>query len=116
VTLRKDGEAFPFDVPSDDVIGACVYRRSFRDGTSNAHGHFNQESGYALGKGKRVVLIIEEGVEYPPTDLAADAGRISFKCRILEFCKGRAWRSGEQKARRKIQLRGSSGAGWMVSN
>jgi thioredoxin-like negative regulator of GroEL len=38
-----------------------------------------QESGYALGAGKRVVLLIEETVEFPASNLDADREWISFR-------------------------------------
>lgn len=38
-----------------------------------------QESGYALGAGKRVVLLIEEGVEFPIANLDADREWVGFK-------------------------------------
>jgi Tfp pilus assembly protein PilF len=38
-----------------------------------------QESGFALGKGKKVVLLIEDGVDFPKSDLDADKERILFE-------------------------------------
>jgi hypothetical protein len=40
-----------------------------------------QESGFALGKGKKVVLLIEDGVDFPKSDLDADKERILFETR-----------------------------------
>ncbi len=38
-----------------------------------------QESGYALGRDKRVLLLIEEGIDFPTANLDADTEWIAFK-------------------------------------
>ncbi len=45
-----------------------------------------QESGYALGKGKQVLLLIEEGVDFPSSNLAADREWIAFKRGSIPEC------------------------------
>jgi thioredoxin-like negative regulator of GroEL len=48
-----------------------------------------QESGYALGKNKRVILLLEEGVDFLKSDLDADQERILFnRSQILLQCSG----------------------------
>ncbi len=48
-----------------------------------------QESGYALGKGKRVLLLIENGVDFPKSDLDADRERIIFNRDSVPSCSVR---------------------------
>jgi tetratricopeptide (TPR) repeat protein len=43
-----------------------------------------QESGYALGVKKRVVLLIEEGVQFPTSNLDADREWISFRREAIQ--------------------------------
>jgi thioredoxin-like negative regulator of GroEL len=48
-----------------------------------------QESGYALGKDKRVILLLEEGVDFPKSDLDADQERVIFtRDKIVLHCSG----------------------------
>lgn len=42
-----------------------------------------QESGFALGRSKKLLLIVENGVDFPLTDLAADAEKIPFDRRSI---------------------------------
>ncbi len=48
-----------------------------------------QESGYALGKGKQVLLLIEDGVDFPSSNLDADREWISFKREAIPECAPR---------------------------
>lgn len=48
-----------------------------------------QESGYALGKGRRVLLLIEQGVDFPSTDLDADTEWIPFERTAIASCGSR---------------------------
>lgn len=48
-----------------------------------------QESGYALGKGKRVLLLIEVGVDFPTADLDADTEWIPFDRSAISECSTR---------------------------
>ncbi len=48
-----------------------------------------QESGFALGKGKKVLFLIEEGVNFPRSDLSADTEWISFDRSALSQCTNR---------------------------
>ena len=48
-----------------------------------------QESGYALGRGKRVLLLIEQGVDFPTADLDADTEWIPFDRAAVSQCSGR---------------------------
>jgi len=45
-----------------------------------------QETGFALGRGKKVLLLIEEGVDFPSSDLAADTEWISFSRESVSQC------------------------------
>ncbi len=45
-----------------------------------------QESGYALGKGKQVLLLIEEGVDFPSSSLNADTEWIPFDRASIARC------------------------------
>jgi tetratricopeptide (TPR) repeat protein len=47
-----------------------------------------QESGYALGKDKRVILLLEEGVDFPKSDLDADQERVVFTRDKMIHCSG----------------------------
>ncbi len=47
-----------------------------------------QESGYALGKNKRVILLLEDGVDFPKSDLDADQERIIFTRDKIIYCFG----------------------------
>src|SRR3990172_10831290 len=48
-----------------------------------------QESGYALGKGRRVLLLVEQGVDFPSTDLDADTEWIPFERTSVSTCSSR---------------------------
>lgn len=48
-----------------------------------------QESGYALGRGKRVLLLIEQGVDFPTADLDADTEWIPFDRAAVSQCSSR---------------------------
>jgi len=45
-----------------------------------------EECGYALGKNKRVLLLIEAGVNFPKSDIAGDQERIVFNRENLLMC------------------------------
>jgi hypothetical protein len=45
-----------------------------------------QESGYALGRSKRVIMLLENGVDFPKSDLDADQERILFDRREIVQC------------------------------
>jgi tetratricopeptide (TPR) repeat protein len=48
-----------------------------------------QESGYALGRSKRVLLLIEQGVDFPTADLDADTEWIPFDRAAVSQCSSR---------------------------
>ncbi len=48
-----------------------------------------QESGYALGKSKKVLLLIEQGVDFPTADLDADTEWIPFGRTAVSECSTR---------------------------
>jgi len=48
-----------------------------------------QESGFALGKGKKVLLLIEQGVDFPTADLDADTEWIPFDRTAIPQCTNR---------------------------
>jgi tetratricopeptide (TPR) repeat protein len=47
-----------------------------------------QECGFALGRGKKVLLLLEEGVDFPRSDLDADKERIIFNRKSVIQCSG----------------------------
>lgn len=48
-----------------------------------------QESGFALGKGKKVLLLIEQGVDFPSADLDADTEWVPFNRSAIPQCANR---------------------------
>jgi tetratricopeptide (TPR) repeat protein len=48
-----------------------------------------QESGFALGKGRKVLFLIEQGIEFPSTDLDADTEWIPFDRNAIPQCSNR---------------------------
>jgi len=48
-----------------------------------------QESGFALGKGKKVLLLIEQGVDFPAADLDADTEWVPFNRDSVPECANR---------------------------
>src|ERR1051326_6527748 len=48
-----------------------------------------QESGYALGRNKKVLLLVEEGVDFPASDLDADTEWVGFDRRSVAECSTR---------------------------
>lgn len=45
-----------------------------------------QESGFALGKGKKVLMMIERGVDFPVADLDADTEWVPFDRSVISEC------------------------------
>ncbi len=48
-----------------------------------------QESGFALGKGRKVLLLIEQGIDFPSADLDADTEWIRFDRTAIPQCANR---------------------------
>jgi len=48
-----------------------------------------EEIGFALGSGKKALLLVEEGVEFPQSDLAGDMERVFFDRRSMQECSTR---------------------------
>ncbi len=82
----KQGEAYASTPIPDKVKARIDAQDIFLCVISGKKGHpwLNAEPAYALGKGKHIVLIIEEGTDYDPTILGKDLEQVRFPSGHIE--------------------------------